>query len=153
VSGKDVASFDHCVVPSKLFVAHAADDVDPHITGLGHARLDARENSIYSPEVVGAHFLEQRDLARHRINVVVHNQILRRNQFVRIGLTELLGQQSVIGKLKSLPNAKDYLKPDTSFEILDSVAHQISDNTAADQLQKARRKLFKTIHGRTLKTG
>lgn len=56
-------------------------------------------------------------------------------------------------KLKLLPNAKDYLKPDTSFEILDKVAHQISDNTAADQLQKARRKLFKTIHGRTLKTG
>ncbi len=54
---------------------------------------------------------------------------------------------------KSLPNAKDYLKPGTSFEILDSVAHQISDNTAADQLQKARQKLFKTIHGRTLKTG
>ncbi len=56
-------------------------------------------------------------------------------------------------KLKSLPDAKDYLKPDTSFEILDRIAHQISDNTAADQLQKARRKLFKTIHGRTLKTG
>jgi len=56
-------------------------------------------------------------------------------------------------KLKSLPNAKDYLKPDISFEILDSAAHKISDNTAADQLQKARRKLFKTIHGWTLKTG
>lgn len=56
-------------------------------------------------------------------------------------------------KLKSLPNAKDYLKPDTSFEILDKLAHQVSDNTAADQLQKARRKLFETIHGRTLKTG
>ena len=56
-------------------------------------------------------------------------------------------------KLKSLPNAKDYLKPDTSFEILDKIAHQISDNTAADQLQKARRKLFKTIHGQALKTG
>jgi transposase InsO family protein len=56
-------------------------------------------------------------------------------------------------KLKSLPNAKDYLKPGTSFEILDKLAHQISDNQAADQLQKARQKLFKTIHGRTLKTG
>ena len=55
-------------------------------------------------------------------------------------------------KLKSLLNAKDYLKPDTSFEILDELAHQISDNQAADQLQKARQKLFKTIHGRTLKT-
>jgi transposase InsO family protein len=56
-------------------------------------------------------------------------------------------------KLKSLPDAKDYLKPGVSFEILDKLAHQISDNQAADQLQKARRKLFKTIHGQTLKTG
>jgi transposase InsO family protein len=56
-------------------------------------------------------------------------------------------------KLKSLPNAKDYLKPGVSFEILYKLAHEISDNQAADQLQKARRKLFKTIHGRTLKTG
>ncbi len=56
-------------------------------------------------------------------------------------------------KFKSLPHAKDYLKPHINFEILDKVAHQISDNQAADQLQKARRKLFKTIHGRTLKTG
>ena len=56
-------------------------------------------------------------------------------------------------KLKSLPSAKDYLKPGFSFEILDKLAHEISDNQAADQLQKARQKLFKTIHGRTLKTG
>jgi len=56
-------------------------------------------------------------------------------------------------KLKSLPSASDYLKPGLSFEILDKLAHQISDNQAADQLQKARQKLFKTIHGRTLKTG
>ena len=56
-------------------------------------------------------------------------------------------------KLKSLPEAKDYLKPGATFEILDKVAHQISDNQAADQLQKARRKLFNTIHGQTLKTG
>lgn len=56
-------------------------------------------------------------------------------------------------KLKSLPHAKDYLKPDINFEILDEFAHQISDNQAADQLQKARQKLFKTIHGWDLKTG
>jgi hypothetical protein len=56
-------------------------------------------------------------------------------------------------KLKSLPNAKDYLKPGVSFAILDTVAHQISDNQAADRLQKARQILFKTIHGRTLNTG
>ncbi len=56
-------------------------------------------------------------------------------------------------KLKSLPNAKDYLKPSESFAILDDVACQISDNQAADQLQKARQALFKTIHDQNLKTG
>ena len=56
-------------------------------------------------------------------------------------------------KLKSLPDAKDYLKPGVTFEILDAVAHQISDNQAAEQLQKARRKLFKIIHGQTLRAG
>lgn len=56
-------------------------------------------------------------------------------------------------KLKSLHNSKDYLKPGINFEILDKLAHQISDNQAADQLQKARQILFKTIHGQTPKTG
>lgn len=37
-------------------------------------------------------------------------------------------------KLKSLPDAKDYLKPGVTFEILDAVALQISDNQAAEQL-------------------
>jgi hypothetical protein len=54
-------------------------------------------------------------------------------------------------KLKSLPDAKGYLKPGTSFEILDTFAVEISDNQAADQLQKARQKLFNTINERTLK--
>ena len=56
-------------------------------------------------------------------------------------------------KLKSLENAKEYLNPEVSFEILDKVALRISDNQAADQLQTARQKLFKTIYGRPLKTG
>ena len=56
-------------------------------------------------------------------------------------------------KLKSLPDAKDYLKPGVSFAILDQLAYQISDNQAADRLQKARQTLFKTIQGRTLRTG
>lgn len=56
-------------------------------------------------------------------------------------------------KFKSLANAKDYLKPGASFGTLDQLAHQISDNEAADQLQKARRELFKIIHGQELKTG
>jgi len=56
-------------------------------------------------------------------------------------------------KLKSLPDAINYLKPGISFEILNQVALVMSDNQAADQLQKARQKLFKTIHGQSLKTG
>ena len=56
-------------------------------------------------------------------------------------------------KLKSLPKAHDYLKPGGSFAILDTRAYQISDNQAADRLQKARQTLFKTIHERILKTG
>lgn len=56
-------------------------------------------------------------------------------------------------KLKSLPNAIDYLKPGIHFGILDVSAYQLSDNQAADQLQKARLILFNTIHGRPLKTG
>lgn len=56
-------------------------------------------------------------------------------------------------KLKSLPDAKDYLKLGVTFEILDAVALQISDNQAAEQLQKARQKLFKIIHGQTLRAG
>ena len=56
-------------------------------------------------------------------------------------------------KLKSLPNAENYLKHGFSFEILNQIAHAMSDNQAADQLQKARQKLFKTIHGQSLKTG
>jgi len=56
-------------------------------------------------------------------------------------------------KLKSLPDAKQHLKPGVCFETLDTVAHRISDNQAADRLQKARQTLFKTIQGRTLRTG
>lgn len=56
-------------------------------------------------------------------------------------------------KFKSLANAQDYLKTGMTFEILDEVAHQISDNQAADQLQKARQTLFKIIHEQGLKTG
>jgi transposase InsO family protein len=56
-------------------------------------------------------------------------------------------------KLKSLPDGGSYLKAGLSFEILDKVAHKISDNKAADQLQKARQELFNTINGQDWKTG
>ncbi|WP_205736025.1 hypothetical protein [Acidiferrobacter sp. SPIII_3] len=56
-------------------------------------------------------------------------------------------------KLKSLPGAEAYLKPGLSFAILDQVAYALSDNQAADRLQKARHKLFHTIHEQDLKSG
>ncbi|MCY4532962.1 MAG: transposase family protein, partial [Gammaproteobacteria bacterium] len=56
-------------------------------------------------------------------------------------------------KLRSLTHAEEYLKSGMNFEILDRIAHEISDNQAADQLLKARQKLFKTINEQNLKTG
>lgn len=49
-------------------------------------------------------------------------------------------------KLKSLPEAKQYLKPGMTFKQLDDIALSISDNEAANQLNEARKQLFKTIH-------
>jgi len=48
-------------------------------------------------------------------------------------------------KLKSLANTSSYLKAGTTFKQLDEIAFQISDNEAAERLQKARIKLFQTI--------
>jgi len=54
-------------------------------------------------------------------------------------------------KLKSLPAAKQYLKPGVTFKKLDAVAMKQSDLDAWDQLQKARTTLFDTIFGQTPK--
>jgi len=48
-------------------------------------------------------------------------------------------------KLKSLPEARQYLKPGMTFEHLDAIASEMSDNEAADALNKARQRLFKAI--------
>lgn len=48
-------------------------------------------------------------------------------------------------KLKSLPNVKNYLKQGVTFEILDKISMEMSDNEAAELLQNERRKLFKII--------
>jgi transposase InsO family protein len=45
-------------------------------------------------------------------------------------------------KLKSLSESEPYLKPEISMDILNEYALQMSDNEAADRLQKARKKLF-----------
>jgi hypothetical protein len=71
-------------------------------------------------------------------------------------ITDAKGKQSKIypyknmmtpyEKLKSLPDAEQYLKSTLSFAILDKVAYEITDNQSAKRLQKARKQLFKTIH-------
>jgi transposase InsO family protein len=48
-------------------------------------------------------------------------------------------------KLKSLPDAHQFLKPDLSFETMDEIAYAISDNESAEQLNQAKLKLFKSI--------
>jgi len=53
-------------------------------------------------------------------------------------------------KLKSLPNAEQFLKPGLSFHSLDDIAYAISDNEAAKRLQEARHKLFELIDERLL---
>ena len=48
-------------------------------------------------------------------------------------------------RFKSLPNAQQYLKPGITFEILDKIAYQMSDNDFAEEMQKAKEKLFKNF--------
>jgi len=52
-------------------------------------------------------------------------------------------------KLKSLPNAKQFLKPAITFRQLDAQASAMSDNDAAQRLNNARDILFKTIFNRS----
>lgn len=49
-------------------------------------------------------------------------------------------------KFKSLPEAHQYLKEGITFNKLDDLAKAMSDNQAADHLQKERKVLFKHIH-------
>ena len=49
-------------------------------------------------------------------------------------------------KLKSLPDADQYLKAGVTFEQLDDIAMGCSDNEAARHLNKARDKLFREIN-------
>lgn len=49
-------------------------------------------------------------------------------------------------KLKSLPDSHAYLREGITFEALDEIAFEISDNEAARRLTKARETLFKTIN-------
>jgi len=53
--------------------------------------------------------------------------------------------QTPYERLKSLPNAKQYLKPGITFEILDKIAYEKSDNEWAALMQKAKEELFKNF--------
>ena len=48
-------------------------------------------------------------------------------------------------KLKSLEKAKEYLKPKFSFEELDKIAYEKSDNEFAEEMNKEKKKIFKKI--------
>ncbi|MCG2676909.1 integrase, partial [bacterium] len=48
-------------------------------------------------------------------------------------------------KLKSLPEAESYLRPGLTFETLDAIANQMSDNQFAERMVKARSNLFQQI--------
>lgn len=48
-------------------------------------------------------------------------------------------------KLKSLPDAASFLKPGIAFADLDARAMEMTDNQAAEQLNREREKLFKSI--------
>lgn len=49
-------------------------------------------------------------------------------------------------KLKSLPDAAQYLKPGITFQQLDAIACAMSDNEAARRLNQARDELFRSIN-------
>ena len=49
-------------------------------------------------------------------------------------------------KLKSLPEASQYLKKNITFAKLDDIAKAMTDNQAAAYLQQQQKLLFKHIH-------
>ncbi len=53
-------------------------------------------------------------------------------------------------RLKSLPNAKQYLKPGLTFKILDKIAYEKSDNECAIAMQKTKDELFDNFSRRRL---
>lgn len=55
-------------------------------------------------------------------------------------------------KLKSLPNAYQYLKQGITFDILDDISMEKSDNEAADFLNAERNRLFQHINEECLKS-
>lgn len=53
--------------------------------------------------------------------------------------------QTPYERLKSLENTTDYLKENISFEMLDKIAYEMSDNQFAERMTKAKEELFKNF--------
>ncbi len=53
--------------------------------------------------------------------------------------------QTPYERFKSLPNAKQYLKKEITFEMLDTIAYEKSDNEFAALMKKEKEKLFKNL--------
>ena len=53
-------------------------------------------------------------------------------------------------KLKSLNKAENFLKQKLTFKQLDKVAYRISDNEFVDQMNLAKKRLFKQINEQKL---
>ena len=51
--------------------------------------------------------------------------------------------------MQSLPNYSGHLKPGLTVQTLERQANAMSDNAAATQLQKARKRLFLSINRRS----
>ena len=55
------------------------------------------------------------------------------------------GMMTPYEKLRSLPNARQYLKANITFEMLETITMKLSDLSAWERMQKARNKLFDII--------
>lgn len=72
--------------------------------------------------------------------VVVNPQTGKRKRIYRME-----DYQTPYEKLKSLPQAEQYLKPGVTFEQLDEIAYAFSDTEFAEQMQEAKYKLFSSL--------
>ena len=52
-------------------------------------------------------------------------------------------------RLQTIPNYSNHLKPELTVQTLERQANAMSDNDAAMQLQKARKRLFQSINRRS----
>jgi len=59
--------------------------------------------------------------------------------------TDILGYMTPYEKLRSIPNARVYLKESVTFEMLDKKAKRYTDNEMAKKVQLERDKLFDKI--------